>query len=424
MLLKIFIFALSIEHFTLENGLNVYLVKNKIAPLVTVALAFRAGGEYQNPQDAGLFHLVEHMFFKGNKKYKTQEEYIEKTKELGIIDNGATSHNLVYYYYVFPSKNLEQVLDFVKNAMFYPLFDEKELEKERKVVLDEYNRDYSDPLRRFYTDISRLLYGELFYRVDLLGPKYNILKADREILLEQYDRFYGPANCNIVVSGDIEIERTKELIKKIFSKWKKDVVQINPQPFPPLENKKFLHVYSDKVKNCRIIVEFLGPGVINERRETYVGDLISRVFSLPYSPFQEEFVHSGLSSTAYLSYYTKRSTGVIYMMFETDKENIEKLKEKVFEFIENCDSSYYFSDKLIEDAKIALENEWLLNTENPVEFAQNLGFWICTADFEYFKNYIKDIKSIEKEEIANFMRKYIKNNNYVFGIIEPLKEGK
>ncbi|MEO0284077.1 MAG: pitrilysin family protein [candidate division WOR-3 bacterium] len=408
-----------INSFVLKNKLNVYLVKNEISPIVTVLLAFRAGGEYQSPHDAGLFHLVEHMFFKGNKKYKTQEEFMEKIRELGILYNGATSLNYVIYYYTSTKENLKKVLEFSYNAITGILFDEKELEKERTVVLDEYNRDYSDPLENFYMDISRLFYEELYYKTDLLGPKYNILKADKKIMLNQYDKFYGPENCFLIISGDIDFEKTEKIVRKIFERWNKKVFYQKPEKLPELKTKKLLNIKSSQVRSARIEIIFRGPGTLYERKDTYIGDLVAKIFSLPYSPFQKEFVNTGLSSSATLSYYTKSATGEIYFSFELEKEKIEEVKKKIDELLNSIDDERWFPEEIIEDAKISIENEFSLKTENPEGFAHELAFWVTTADLDYFVNYINEIKKINKEDIKNFFNKYIKNKNFVMGIIEP-----
>ncbi len=412
---------LNIKHIKLNTGLNIYLIQNRLSPIVTIALAFRGGGEYQTPEDAGLFHLVEHMFFKGNKKYKTQEKFLERVRELGIIYNGATSHNYVIYFYTLPKEKLKEGLDFAYNAMTGILFEEKELEKERTVVLDEYNRDYSDPLSSFYIDLSRLFYEELFYRDDLLGPKHNILKADKKLLFKQYEKFYGPSNCNLIISGDIDFEEAEKLTKKIFGKWKKKTFYEKLEPLPPLRTKKFFEISSNEVKTARILLEWRGPGTLYQRKDTYIADLIGKIFSLPYSTFQREFVHSGIASSASFNYYTKPSGGEIYLELELPKENIDKAKEKIYEFLNTCCEEKWFSEELIEDAKIGIENEFALSTENSQRFALNLGFWLCTADFEYFNNYVSEIKNIKKEEIKEFMEKYIKDKNFVFGILKPEK---
>lgn len=417
-------FNLPIKSVKLKNGLNLYLVKNEISPIVSLVFAFRAGGEYQTPSDAGLFHLVEHMFFKGNKKYKSQEEFNRRIRELGIIYNGATSHNYVMYYYTFPKEKLKEALKFAFYAFSGILFDEVELEKERTVVLDEYNRDYSDPLENFYIDLLRLFYEEYFYRADLLGPKENILKADKELLIKQYDKFYGPLNCHLIISGDINLESAEKIVKEVFEKWNKKVSLKKPEKLEKLRNKKYLKVKSPSVKTARIEMIFNGPSTLYERKDTYIGDLISKIFSLPYSPFQKEFVNSGIAGSASFSYYTKPASGEIYISFELENKKLKEAEKKIEELLNSIDDEKWFPDDLIENAKLSMENDFLLETENPLKFALEFGFLIASADLEYFESYVDEIKKITKNDIKNFLNKYIKDQNFVMGIIEPKGEEK
>ncbi|MEN3044752.1 MAG: pitrilysin family protein [Candidatus Hydrothermales bacterium] len=420
MLILISLFGyLNIENVKLKNNLNLYMIKNRLSPIVTVVLSFKAGGEYQTPEDAGLFHLVEHMFFKGNKKYKTQEEFMKKVRELGIFYNGATSHNYVVYFYTLPKEKLKEGLEFAYHAITGILFDEKELEKEKTVVLDEYNRDYSDPLMNFHVDLSKLFFEEEFYRDDLLGPKHNILKAEREIMIKQYEKFYGPENCNLIISGDIDFKETLKLAKKIFERWKKKTSYQKPLKLPELKTKKFLRVKSKDIKSSRITLLFRGPSTLYERKDTYIADLVGKMFSLPYSPFQIEFVNSGIAGSATFSYYTKKASGEIYLNLDLEKSKIEEALEKINYFLNSIDDEKWFPPEIIEDAKTSIENDFYLQTENSQRFALEFSFWITSADFEYFKNYVDEIKKLNKEDIKEFLKNYIKNKNYVMGILEP-----
>ncbi|MEN3046657.1 MAG: pitrilysin family protein [Candidatus Hydrothermales bacterium] len=413
---------LNIEHVELKNKLNLYMIENKLSPIVTIVLSFKAGGEYQTPEDAGLFHLVEHMFFKGNKKYKTQEEFMKKVRELGISYNGATSHNYVVYFYTLPKEKLKEGLEFAYHAITGILFEEKELEKEKTVVLDEYNRDYSDPLMNFYTDLSRLFFEEEFYRDDLLGPRHNILKAKRETMIRQYEKFYGPENCNLIISGDIDFKETEKLARKIFEKWKKRTTYQKPSKLPELKSKKILRIKSKDVKSAKITLLFRGPSTLYERKDTYIADLVGKMFSLSYSPFQLEFVNSGIAGGATFAYYTKKASGEIFINLDLEKSKIEEALKKLNYFLESIDDEKWFPNEIIEDAKISIENDFYMQTENSQRFALEFSFWITAADFEYFKNYVDEIKKLTKEDIKEFLRNYIKNKNYVMGILEPEEE--
>ncbi|MDD3802852.1 MAG: insulinase family protein, partial [bacterium] len=92
----------------LDNGLEVIMIKAGSEPIVTIEIAVKNGAYTQTPDNCGLSHLYEHMFFKGNKKWTTQEEYAKRIRELGIIYNGMTSNEAVRYFFTLPSRNEEQ----------------------------------------------------------------------------------------------------------------------------------------------------------------------------------------------------------------------------------------------------------------------------------------------------------------------------
>ena len=95
----------------------------------------------ESPEYNGLSHLYEHMFFKGNKVTPNQEKYLKRLNELGASWNGTTQTERVNYFLTLPSENLREGTMFLRDALFYPLFEQKELERERVVVLGEFDRN-------------------------------------------------------------------------------------------------------------------------------------------------------------------------------------------------------------------------------------------------------------------------------------------
>ncbi|HET7152318.1 MAG TPA: insulinase family protein, partial [Candidatus Kapabacteria bacterium] len=130
---------------TLSNGLEVYVIENHGVPLTTIDITARNGSFTEPENYAGLSHLYEHMFYKANEKYPSQEQFMERIRELGISFNGYTTEEFVTYFFTLPSKNLEEGISFMSAAIETPKFDENELEREREVVLGEFDRDEAQP---------------------------------------------------------------------------------------------------------------------------------------------------------------------------------------------------------------------------------------------------------------------------------------
>ena len=112
----------------------------------------------------GLSHLYEHMFFKANKDYASQEEFLGRIKELGIVFNGTTSDERVNYYCTLSNLKLEDGLEFMNSAIRYPAFLEDEMKAENPVVDGEFQRAESNPVFFLFMDVNKDLWGENYSR--------------------------------------------------------------------------------------------------------------------------------------------------------------------------------------------------------------------------------------------------------------------
>ena len=127
------------KSFVLENGLEVVVVENHLAPIVTIELATRNGSFTEGPEFAGLSHLYEHMFFKGNKNFPRSQDFLSYLSKIGAIWNATTREEVVNYYFTLPSMNLQLGMELMANTIQTPLFNKTELEREREVVLGEFD---------------------------------------------------------------------------------------------------------------------------------------------------------------------------------------------------------------------------------------------------------------------------------------------
>src|SRR5205814_5364245 len=152
--------AADIASQVLSNGLEIVVLEDHSVPLVTIELAVRNGSFTEPPELNGLSHLYEHMFFKANRAVTNQEAYLKTIGQLGIAYNGETREEVVEYYFTTTSPNLRAAMNFMRDAVRYPLFDEKEFERERQVVIGEIDRNESEP--SYY--LNKEMTDRLFYR--------------------------------------------------------------------------------------------------------------------------------------------------------------------------------------------------------------------------------------------------------------------
>ena len=124
----------------LPNGLEVIVLEDHSVPLVTIELVVKSGSYTEPSELNGLSHLYEHMFFKANRATLDREDYLQTIDQLGIVYNGQAQEERVTYYFTTTTPNFPVAMRFMRDAARYPLFDERQFEQERQVVLGELDR--------------------------------------------------------------------------------------------------------------------------------------------------------------------------------------------------------------------------------------------------------------------------------------------
>ena len=145
-----------IKREVLPNGLEVIVVENHGVPLATIEADAKNGSFTQSATYEGLSHLYEHMFFKANAQYARPEAFVNRASELGAVFNGTTNEEQVNYYLTVPSDSTMPALALLSSALQSPLFLQDELERERAVVIGEYDRAESDPFYALKTATGKV----------------------------------------------------------------------------------------------------------------------------------------------------------------------------------------------------------------------------------------------------------------------------
>jgi len=409
---------------TLSNGLTVIYIYNPVVPLVTIEIVSKCGAFVETPEFDGLAHLYEHMFFKGNELIPDQERYDEYIRELGISYNGATSTEVVSYYFTLPTRNMEKGMELMSYAIRTPLFDEKELERERQVVLNEYDRDEADPVYCLMRKVENTLYWKYTSRKDVIGSRDVIATATREKMLAIKNRFYVPNNCALVIAGDFDIREARMLARKYFGEkvWKRgdDPHSKGYPKHPPLTETKEVYVPSS-APVAWVVIEWMGPSVGENNAETYAADLLGELTRLKTGRFYRNLVKSGVFMKCKLGYYTQRHTGEFTFWGMCDPAKLETAKEAVFgELKKMVEQDDYFSEEDLILAKRSIEIDWIYSHERPSMFAQEVDFWWAVCGLDYYATYLDSIACVDVEDIKGVVAKYILDAPCVIGVAGKL----
>jgi len=393
----------------LENGLTLVVVEAPGVPIVTIELAVRNGAFVEGPELNGLAHLYEHMFFKANETIPSQEEYLRRQRELGMVWNGTTSDERVNYFFTLQSHRLRDGLEFMNAAIRTPVFLEEELVREREVVLGEYDRAEADPSYYLWQMLDEMLWYEHPTRKDPLGDRDTIATATVDQMRWMQEVYYIPNNALLVLSGDVTRDEGLALVEDIFGDW-----EAGPDPFerypipehPPLQGHVSA-IVEQSVGVSLVALAWHGPDTRNDVDATYAADVLSFVVSQTDSGFQERLVESGLALQAGLSYATKRYVGPIYLIAATTPGSELEVIEALRHEITLMGSDDYFTDEQMQTAQTLLAVDDLYTQQRTDSLAHTLSYWWASADLDYYLGYIDALAAVERDDIQRYVHTYL-----------------
>ena len=405
----------------LKNGLEVIVVENHAVPIVTIEIAVKSGGFVESPEFSGLSHLYEHMFFKGNRAIPNQEAYLKRLRELGASWNGTTQTERVNYFFTIPSQNLREGAIFMRDALFFPLFQQKELERERVVVLGEFDRNEANPFFHLARETDRKLFYEHYSRKSVIGDRAAILATTREKMQQLKDRYYVPNNSALLFAGDITPDEAYSIAEEMFGaeQWKPtdDPHKLYPvPPHPPLKQSSALAVIQP-VKTAAVMVKWQGPSMVEDVPSTFAADVLSFILQQPTSRFYRNLIDSGLFDNANVSYFSQVYTGPITAFGQTSPERVDKAHAALLNEISHFTDANYFTDEELAFAKDQLEVSEIYGRERPTDFVHTVSFWWSTGGLDYYRNYIDNLRKVTRADINNYVRRYIAGKPSVTGVL-------
>ncbi len=407
-----------IQRHTCKNGLEVLVAESHAVPLITVEIAAKNGSMTESPEYNGLSHLYEHMFFKANAAIPNQEAYLARVQELGIQFNGTTNTERVNYFFTTTSDHFHDAMVFMRDAIATPVFDEKELERERVVVTGEIDRNEANPYYHFNHEVQKRVWYKYPSRKDPLGTRKTVLGATVKMMKTIQERYYIPNNSVLVITGDVKAADVFKEVDALYEGWKKgdDPFKKFPLVKHPALKKSEAVVVEQPVRGYIGELVFHGPSTVGKDVDlTYAADLLTVAISEPSSKFQKHLVESGACVSANMSWYTQMNTGPITVSFEAAPENIDRCVKAVLEELPKMKESDYLSDEEMKNAGRSVEVSTIKERERASAFAHTLTFWWTSAGLDYYFGYVDKMKKVTRADIARYLDTYVIKKSFVFG---------
>lgn len=408
-----------IQRKVLANGLEVIVVENHGVPLATVEINVKNGSFTQPPEYEGLAHMYEHMFFRANSKYPDPNQFWDRASDLGAVFNGTTSEERVNYYMTVPSDRTGDAIALLATALRGPLFRRDELERERQVVIGEYDRNESNPFFALSRQMDARLYPGNFSRKNIIGDRQVVLTTTPEKMRTIQKKYYVPNNSVLIVAGDVTPSIVFSLAERELGQWTRGADPFVADPIPPIPalTKSEGLIVEVPVGAVTFLVQWQGPSVGKDPKSTYAADVFSDVLNDPRSQFQQKLVDSGLWQAVGVNYYTLNHTGPITISGQTSPEQLREALTALYGEITKFDMPEYFTSEELEAVKAHRAVTSAFDRERASGFAHTLGFWWSVASLEYYMGYVDYMAQQTLGDLRAYARRYIVGKPHIAGVL-------
>ena len=405
--------------YKLENGQTVIIQEVKSNPIVTIDTWIKTGSINENDKNNGVSHFLEHLFFKGSTNHAPGEfDKILETK--GAITNAATSKDFTHYYVTIPSKDFDLALEMHADMLLNPLIPRKELEKERKVVIEEIMKDANSPNTLVYDNLVNMLYKSHPYKRKVIGKADIINTIQREQILDYYNKYYNPSNMVTVIVGDIDAASAIEKVKYDFNaEYKKPIKNIYPKE-KILTSKAQNIAYAD-VQSGYMLIGFRGTKI--DDNDSYALDVLSTILgdgrsSIFYQKIKEQ---KQLAYTIGAANTGFKDDGIFYISATFNPEKYTKLEDCIFDEITNI-QKHGVTQEQLRLAKNVIERNTYYERESISNIAGEIGYtYVTTDDIKFYENYLENIKKVTADDIKRVANKYLGSEKSAVSIVLPQK---
>ena len=249
----------------LNNGLRVVTANMPYARSVTVGIYLATGSRYEHKSEMGVSHFLEHILFKGSKKYPTSRELSIAVESVGGILNGETDKELTVYWCKVARPHFHIALDVLTDMILSSKFDPAEIDKERQVIIEEINRCKDSPAQEVDQITDEILWPGHPLGDDIAGTKETVSSMTRENMLDYMAHQYSPSTAVVAIAGDVQHDEMVAAVVKATRNWKHSYEPRIYLPYNPQTNPR-LKVQKKDTEQVHVCLALPGISLFDPRR--------------------------------------------------------------------------------------------------------------------------------------------------------------
>lgn len=403
----------------LPSGLRLITIPMKDAPTVTVLVMVEAGSKYETKRENGLSHFLEHMCFKGTTKRPTAFAISSELDAIGSHYNAFTGEEYTGYYAKAAAKHLPKLLDVVSDLYLDPTFDEREIDKEKGVIVEEINMYRDMPHRHVQELFTELLYGDQPAGWGIAGTPENVRAMKREDFVDYRKRHYVASATTVVVAGSFDAKKVRKDVEKYFSALPKSKKQ-----------------GKEKVKESQA-----KPAVKIEHRQTDQAHLVLGVRGFPIKDpktpairVMNAILGAGMSSRLFqklreemgVGYYVRSSYdgltdhGILSVSIGADVKRVEEVIKAILGEFKRL-ATELVSDEELEKTKEYLAGTMYLGLESSDAVAEFYGFQeVLRRPIRTPEIVVRDIRAVTAKQVRDVARKLFVERNLNLAAVGPV----
>ena len=401
------------------NGFELVILRNRAAPVLALDLWVRVGSASEGPGEAGLAHLVEHMLFKGTER-REPGAIAREIEGVGGEINAFTSFDHTVYTLVLASRFADLGLDILSDAVFHAGFDPGELEREKRVVLEEIRRGRDLP--QLY--LSRMLFSEAYrvhpYGRPVIGTEESVRSFTREHCRRFVGRWYRPGNMTLVVAGDVDPDPLAEAVERAFGRaGPRGRPRLPARPREPRPGAFRARFEARQVNETYFNLAFPGPAA--SHRDVPAVDLLVTILGQGESSRLQHRVKldRNLVRSVGAGAYTPRDPGLVYLGGVVDPDRADEAYRAILHEVFRLRHEPVGVREL-ERARQNVEADFVYQKETVQGQAQKAGFFhLVLGDTAAEERYLEQLHRVTAGEVRAAARRYLRASRGVLVAIHP-----
>jgi len=409
------------EGFRLRNGLKVILVEQPGSPVVSLRVMINTGSADETGRpEYGLAHLMEHMAFKGGRRYPAGAATALVERNGGDI-NAYTSNDLTVYYLSLPSERAALGLDILADLVFAPLYDPKEYRLEKEVVVEEIKRGRDHPDRILMEEFFEAAYPGHPYGRPIIGYEETVRQATVSVARAFHQKHYRPDNAVLVVTGGFDRAALDGPIEELFGGLKPTKKPLPPRPAPDQAAKgpAVNLIRSEKAALAKIALGFRGPA--GGAAETPALDLLAAVLANGKASRLTETIKDdqGLVTDISAFNHTPRGPGLFIITAETETEKVAPAVAAILKELARLPQEPPAGDELAR-ARALAEKNFVLGQESASGLASQLTeFENLYGDYRLRDAYLPIWNRLGAPELAAGAAGLFRPDNLTLAVMLP-----